>query len=139
MIDLGVGSGLKSQQDSLGCVSASLKQPKVVSFINFFVIQNLFKVSVTLALARGEIPSGPKTPEVEVSSIDFVVLDCSYDSFCAQSPLFTQHDILQVSIGDSNLEVKGLGGKTLSRRLINPVNIKLMEIKSNLILDFSGD
>ena len=35
MIDLGVGSGLKSQQDSLGCVSASLKQPKVVTFMNF--------------------------------------------------------------------------------------------------------
>ena len=35
MIDLGVGSGLKSQQDSLGCVSASLTQPKVVTFTNF--------------------------------------------------------------------------------------------------------
>ena len=35
MIDLGVGSGLKSQQDSLGCVSASLKQPKVVPFMIF--------------------------------------------------------------------------------------------------------
>ena len=103
------------------------------------MIQNLFKVAVTLALAGGEVLAGSKTAEVEVSSIDFVVLDCSYDSFCAQSPLFTQHDIWQVSIGDSNLEVKGLGGKTLSRRLINPVNIKLMEIKSNLILDFSGD
>ena len=33
------------------------------------------------------------------------------------------------------MEVKGLGGKTLSRRLINPVNIKLMEIEYNLILD----
>ena len=114
----------------------------------FFVIQNLFKVAVTLALAEGEVLSGSKPANVEVSSINFVVLDysynfvvldCSYDSFCAQNPLFTQHDIWQVSIGDSNLEVKGLGGKTLSRRLINPVNIKLMEIKSNLILDFSGD
>ena len=98
------------------------------------MIQNLFKVAVTLALAGGEVLSGSKTAEVEVSSINFVVLDysynfvvldCSYDSFCAQNPLFTQHDIWQVSIGDSNLEVKGLGGKTLSRRLINPVNIKL--------------
>ena len=35
MIDLGVGSGLKSQQDRLGCVSASLTQPKVASFMNF--------------------------------------------------------------------------------------------------------
>ena len=103
------------------------------------MIQNLFKVAVTLALAGGEALSGSKTADVEVSSINFVVLDCSYDSFCAQSPLFTQHDILQVSIGDSNLEVKGLGGQTLSRRLINPVNIKLMEIKSNLILDFSDN
>ena len=33
------------------------------------------------------------------------------------------------------MEVKGLGGKTLSRRFINPVNIKLMEIEYNLILD----
>ena len=31
--------------------------------------------------------------------------------------------------------MKGLGGKTLSRRFINPVNIKLMEIEYNLILD----
>ena len=102
------------------------------------MIQNLFKVAVTLALSGGEVLSGSKPAEVEVSSIS-VVLDCSYDSFCAQSSLFTQHDIWQVSIGESNLEVKGLGGKTLSRRLINPVNIKLMEIESNLILDFSGD
>ena len=100
------------------------------------MIQNLFKVAVTLALSEGEVLSGSKPAEVEVSSINFAVLDCSYDSFCAQIPLFTQHDIWQVSIGDSNLEVKGLGGKTLSRRFINPVNIKLMEFESNLIFDF---
>ena len=99
------------------------------------MIQNLFKVAVTLALAGREVLSGSQRPEVEVSSIHFVVLDCSSDSFCAQGQLYTQHDILQVLIGESNLEVKGLGGKTLSQRFINPVNIKLMEIEYNLILD----
>ena len=79
MIDLGVGSGLKSQQDSLGCVSASLKQPKVVSFMNFLRDSKKIKVAVTLALASGEVLSGSKTADVEVSSIDFVVLDCTYD------------------------------------------------------------
>ena len=43
------------------------------------MIQNLFKVAVTLALAGGEVLSGSKTAEVEVSSIDFVVLDCTYN------------------------------------------------------------
>ena len=56
----------------------------------------------------------------------------------SQAFFFTQHGIWQVSIGDSSLEVKGLGGKTLSRRLINPVNIKLMEIGSNLIFDLQA-
>ena len=54
------------------------------------MIQNLFKVAVTLALAGGEFLSGSKPADVEVSNINFVVLDysynfvaldCSYDSF----------------------------------------------------------
>ena len=55
MIDLGVGSGLKSQQDSLGCVSASLEQPKVVSFMN---CRSLIKVKFFTDQVRHALGSG---------------------------------------------------------------------------------
>ena len=67
------------------------------------MIQNLFKVAVTLALSEGEVLSGSKPADVEVSNINFVVLDnsynfvaldCSYDSFfCTKSVLLEIFDI----------------------------------------------
>ena len=35
---------------------------------------------------------------------------------------FVDLDLLQVAIGDSSMEVKGLGSKTISKRFIDPVN-----------------
>ena len=68
-----------------------------------------FEVTVTLALAQGVIPSGSTKPKVEVSrkkeELTFVNLDLS-----------------QVAMGDSSMEVKGLGSKTISKRFIDPVN-----------------
>ena len=35
---------------------------------------------------------------------------------------FVDLDLSQVAMGDSSMEVKGLGSKTISKRFIDPVN-----------------
>ena len=109
--DIGLGEGsFKSRQDSLGCVAALLNQAKVVSVANSKVLQHIFfEVTVTLALAQGVMPSGSTKPKVEVSRKKLELT-------------FVDLDLLQVAIGDSSMELKGLGSKTISKRFIDPVN-----------------
>ena len=109
--DIGLGEGsFKSRQDSLGCVSALLNQPKVVSVANSKVLQHIFFWGYCYACPGTRsnaiwINKAKSRSESEKLELTFVDLD-----------------LLQVAIGDSSMEVKGLGSKTISKRFIDPVN-----------------
>ena len=110
--DIGLGEdSFKSRQDSLGCVAASLNQPKVVSVANscnisFFEVY-CYACSGTRSTAIW-ISKAKSKSEQKKEELTFVELDLLH--------------LLQVAIGDSSFEVKGIGSKTISKRFIDPVN-----------------
>ena len=107
--DIGLGEGsFKSRQDSLGCVAASLNQPKVVSVANSCNI-SFFEVYCYAC-------SGTRSTAIWISKAK------SKSEQKKEELTFVELDLLQVAIGDSSFEVKGIGSKTISKRFIDPVN-----------------
>ena len=107
--DIGLGEdSFKSRQDSLGCVAASLNQPKVVSVANSCNI-SFFEVYCYAC-------SGTRSTAIWISKAK------SKSEQKKEELTFVELDLLQVAIGDSSFEVKGIGSKTISKRFIDPVN-----------------
>ena len=109
--DIGLGEGsFKSRQDSLGCVAALLNQPKVVSVANSQVLQHIFFLGYCYAC------SGTRSNAIWINKAK------SRSEQKKEELTFVDLDLLQVAIGDSSMELKGLGSKTISKRFIDPVN-----------------
>ena len=109
--DIGLGEGsFKSRQDSLGCVAALLKQPKVVSVVDSKGLPTYLFWGYCYA------SSGSRSNTIWINKTK------SRSEQEKEELTFVDLDLLQVAIGDSSMELKGLGSKTISKRFIDPVN-----------------